>query len=87
MTSIHESIQLLLHDFRSQTGKKPGGIVLGPMEYLQLCEYVTRSQPHLQDAMVQDILVTQYGEYPIFVKEMPGVDLLIPYADAVRYIK
>lgn len=83
---VVETIEILLDDYRTDTGKKPAGILVGPQEYVQLCDYVIRKKSTLKNTLVFGTLVTEFLGYPVYVKELPGVELMIPYTDIARYL-
>lgn len=85
MTKVVEIIDLLIDDFRSEHGRKPSGVVLGPIDYLELCEYFARTNKAMKDASIFGNLITEFRGYPIHVKETNGIELLISPLDAHTY--
>lgn len=84
---VVECIEIMLHEYRTESGgKKPAGILLGPQEYVQLCDYVMRKKNTLKNTLVFGTLVTEFLGYPVYVKELPGLDLMIPYTDLARHL-
>jgi hypothetical protein len=86
MRNVVETIEFMIMDYYQENNKKPAGLILGPTEYVNLCEIVKRNAPHLKDARVNGLLITEYRGFPVFVKEMPGVDIMIGYEEALRYL-
>lgn len=86
MIKVVETIEILLDDFFTDMGKAPAAIILGPKEYLELCEYCSRQERGMQDAKVGGALVTEYRGFMVFVKELPGIDLMIAHTDFHRYL-
>lgn len=87
MGQVTETIELLIDEYRLETGRKPAGLLLGPLEYLDLCDYVARTQKAMKDASVFGNFVTQFKGYPVYVKELPGIELMISHLDAHNYRK
>lgn len=84
---VVEVIEIMLDDYRTDSGgKKPAGILVGPQEYVQLCDYVMRKKDTLKETLVFGTLVTEFLGYTVYVKELPGVDLIIPYTDIARHL-
>ncbi len=77
-------IEEMVEDYYAENGRKPAGIILGPKEYLALCE-ILKDQKVMRDAKVGSLMVTEYRGYPVYVKEMPGVDIMIPFTEAFKY--
>lgn len=84
MARVIEVIEEMLHDYHCDHLTKPVGLVLGKFEYLELCQYLRRMHPEMKDATIAGLLVSEYNGLPVFLKEMPGVDLLIPHNEALR---
>lgn len=87
MGRVTETIELLVEEYRAEHGRKAAGVLLGPLEYLELCDYVARTQKAMKDASVFGTFVTQFKNYPIYVKELPGIELMISHLDAHNYRK
>ena len=87
LINVKETIEFLVEEYYREFRKKPVGIVLGPDQYLELCEYLQRTDPALIQARVNQVIITEYRGYPVYVKEMPGIDLIIPYTEVSKYLK
>lgn len=75
-------IEVMIESYHQESGRKPAGIILGPAQYRDLCNRVRRSPDFLKQATIGEILVTEYKGFPVYVKELPGIDLMIPYQEA-----
>lgn len=85
MSNVAFKIEVLIETFQQDSdGKKPAGIVVGPREYRELCYLAQKAPGYLRDAQVQGELplITEYKGFPLYVKEMPGIDLMISYQEA-----
>lgn len=83
MNEVAFKIEVMIETFQQDTdGKKPAGIILGPKEYRDLCHWVKNSAGYLKQAHVDEVLVTEYKGFPVYVKELPGIDLMISYQEA-----
>lgn len=82
MRDVAFLIEVMIEDYYKDSGRKPAGIILGPGEYRTLCNQVTSSAGFLKDAAVSDGPITEYKGFPVFVKELPGIDLMIDYREA-----
>ena len=82
MQDVAFLIEIMIEDYYKDSGRKPAGIILGPPQYRDLCNQVAHSKEFLKDAAVQDGPVTEYKGFPVFVKELPGIDLMISYKEA-----
>jgi len=71
-------IEQIIDEFRSEYNIKPAGVLLGPPEYRMLCQYAKTSSKYsvLQSCFVAGML-TSYLDFPIYVKEISGVELII----------
>lgn len=86
MVNVIETIHIIVDDYCRENQKRPAAIVLGPREYVVLCEYVMRNDPALKQAAVFGSLVTEFLQIPVYLKELPGIDLMIPHVDVMRYV-
>lgn len=86
MVNVIESIHIIVDDYCRENKKKPAALVLGPKEYVQLCEYAMRKDPAMKDSRVYGNLVTEFIGIPVYLKELPGVDLMIPHVDVMKYV-
>lgn len=84
MNSVAFIIEVMVEDYYRENGRKPAGILLGPPEYRQVCHFVKENEGHLKDTLVNGILVTQFRGFPIFLKEMPGVELMLNFEEAFQ---
>lgn len=82
MRDVSFMIEVMIETYYQESGRKPAGIILGPREYRELCDRVKRGPDFLKQAAVGEVLVTEYKGFPVYVKEMPGIDLLISYQEA-----
>lgn len=82
MRDVSFLIEVMIESYYQESGRKPAGIILGPAEYRDLCNRVRRGPDFLKQAAVGEVLITEYKGYPVYVKEMPGIDLMIPYQEA-----
>ena len=85
MKDVAFTIETLIETYYQDSGKKPVGIVLGPAEYRNLCNRVKRSPDFLKQAAVGEVLIIEYKGFPLYVKELPGVDILISFKEAFSY--
>lgn len=82
MRDIALIIEVMIETYQQDSGRKPAGIVMGPGEYRELCARVRRSPDFLKQAAVGEVLITEYKGFPIHVKELPGLDLVITPQEA-----
>lgn len=82
MRDIALIIEVMIETYQQESGRKPAGIILGPSDYRELCNRVKRSPDFLKQASVGEVLVTEYKGFPVYVKELPGIELMIPYQEA-----
>lgn len=75
-------IEVMIEEYNRDSGRKPAGILLGPSEYRELCNRVLRTSDYLRQAQVNEILITEYKGYPVYVKELPGIELMLTYQEA-----
>lgn len=81
MRDVAFIIDVMIETYCQDSGIKPAGILLGPKEYRDLCNRTKSSSTILRQAQVQEI-VTEYKGYPVFVKELPGIELMLNYKEA-----
>lgn len=87
---VHQLIELIetmISTYIEDTSKKPAAVIVGPKEYIALCEYMRKTQPELKDARVGNVYITDFQGVNLYVKEMPGVDLMIAYQSVWEYAK
>lgn len=82
MNRVAIAIEVVILDYQHDSGKHPAGILLGPLEYRELCYFVNQNSKHMKDAQVEEGLVVQYLGYPVYLKELPGVELMLSYQEA-----
>jgi len=82
-----DALERLLSDYIQETGKKPAGLLVGPEEYMLLCKYVSMKDSHMKDAMVESLYISEFQGMMVFLKELPGIELMIPYQEVWRYLK
>ena len=85
MLDVAFTIEVMIETYRQESGKMPAGILLGPREYRDLCDRVRRSSGFVRQEHVHDkhaALITEYKGFPVYVKELPGIELLLPYQEA-----
>lgn len=82
MHNIAFLIEVMIETYYQESGRRPAGIILGPPQYRQLCAQVQTSPDYLKQAAVEGAPLTEYKGFPLFVKELPGIDLMIPYQEA-----
>lgn len=84
MSDVTFKIEVMIETFYQESGHKPVGVILGPKEYRDLCYWTQKAPGYLKDAQVQGEapLVTEYKGFPVFVKELPGIDLMISHQEA-----
>lgn len=75
-------IEIMIETYYQDSGKKPAGIVLGPPQYRELCDQMSKRIESLKETAVEGAPLTDYKGFPVFVKELPGIDLIIPYHEA-----
>jgi hypothetical protein len=80
-------IDALVTDYIKDVGHKPHGLVLGPEAYVSLCEYVRRTEKYMADAKVEAFYISEFQGMQIFAKEMPGIEIIIPYTHVWRHLK
>lgn len=85
MRDVVFTIEVLIETYYQDAGKKPAGLVLGPAEYRDLCNRAKRAPDFLKQAAVGEVLITEYKGFPLYVKELPGVDILIPFQEAFSH--
>lgn len=77
---IQYALEQMIDTYRSDTGKKPAGILLGPAHYKALCNLCKQEGPvRLENPLG---LVTQFKGYPVYLKELPGIELMLEYQEA-----
>lgn len=82
MQDVAYLIEVMIETYYQDSGRKPAGIVLGPAQYRDLCNQMSHKVGFLKESTVDNAPLTEYKGFPIFVKELPGIDLLIPYQEA-----
>ena len=82
MRDVCFAIEVMIETFYQESGHKPAGILIGPPEYRELCNRVKQSAGYLKQAQVEEALVTEYKGFPVYVKELPGLELMITYQEA-----
>lgn len=82
MTNVTFTIEVMIETYQQDSGRKPAGILLGPAEYRELCSQVKHKPDFLKQAAVDGVLVTEYKGFPVYVKELPGIELMIGYQEA-----
>lgn len=82
MSDVALRIEVMIESYRQDSGHLPAGLILGPPEYRALCDRAKRSPDFLRQSTVGEGLITEYKGFPVFVKEMPGIDLMIQYQEA-----
>lgn len=82
MQDVAYLIEIMIEDYYRDAGRKPAGIIVGPTEYRTLCNQMSHKVGFLKETAVENALLTEYKGFPLFVKELPGIDLLIPYQEA-----
>lgn len=87
MLEIIQRIETLIQDYQKDSNKRPGALVLGPKEYFGLCEFMKKADKKNADQRVGGIIVTEYRQIPIYLKEMPGIDIIIPHMDIWEYLR
>jgi hypothetical protein len=84
--NVIENIYIIVDDYQKDTNKRPAALILGPREYRYLCDYVSRNNAAMKDAQVFGNLVTEFIGLPVYLKELPGIDLMIPHVDVMKYV-
>jgi hypothetical protein len=84
MLNVIETVEVIIDDYYRETGLKPAGIILGPTEYLRLCKHLEAEE---REEKVSGFYLTYYRSIPLYVKEHPGIDIMIPYTQALNYIR
>ena len=82
MQDVAYLIEIMIETYYQDSGRKPAGIILGPPQYRDLCQQMSHKIGFLKEAAVDGAPLTEYKGFPIFVKELPGIDLVIPYQEA-----
>jgi hypothetical protein len=77
---IQYVIQEMIETYQQDSGKNPAGLALGPREYRELCYYCNSSMKFQQENPTG--MVTHFMGYPVYLKELPGVDLILGYQEA-----
>ena len=80
-------IEMMITTYIEETHKKPAAVLVGPREYVALCEYAKRTQPEMKNARVENVYITEFQGLQLYVKEMPGVELMISYTSVWEYLK
>jgi hypothetical protein len=73
-------IQEMIETYRADSGKNPAAILLGPKEYRELCNHCNSKLR--KDDTTPLGLITEFMGYPVYVKELPGVELMLDYREA-----
>lgn len=82
MQDVAFLIEVMVESYYQESGRKPAGIILGPAQYRELCNQMRRKADFLKDAAVDGVLITEFRGFPVFVKELPGIDLMITHQEA-----
>lgn len=82
MSDVAFLIEVMIESYHQESGKKPAGIILGPPQYRELCYKIKSQASYLRDAHVDEVLLTEYKGFPVYVKELPGIDLMLSYQEA-----
>ena len=77
---IQYTIQEMIDTYRADSGKKPAGILLGPKEYRELCYYCNNNLKYQNENPLG--AVTNFMGYPVYLKELPGCELMLSYEEA-----
>ncbi len=82
--NLNFTIEVMIETYQQESGgKRPAGLLLGPSEYRELCNQAKRSPDYLKEASVgNEAMVTEYKGFPVYVKELPGIELMINYQEA-----
>lgn len=85
-TKIAKVLDALISDYCKDNLKKPIAIVLGPYEYIALCEHLQGSTMTIRDPLILGTFITEYNGYEVLLKELPGIDLIVSPTDVYNYL-